>query len=421
MTNYLKKLIFNLYAILGRLYIAKNKPIVIWVTGSVGKTSCRVIVTQILEEFLKDKKIYTSPKNYNSELGIVFSIYKFENYNNNLKSLIWIYFKLIKKLIFSKKEYDILVLEYWIDKPKDMEFLLSIVKPDYSIFTKLDLVHLEFFNSKEDIWKEKWKLIQNTKRKAFINFQDLFQKDNSKDLKIYWEFYNKSKNIEYKYTIKDAKINSLIKYRDNLVRTNIFWEENFYYIELSFRILKELGVEFIPREASLKLKIQPWRFDLYNWINWSVLIDSSYNSCPESMFKMIENTKKLRKDIFKDYKMLFVIWDMRELWEKTNTEHKKLYTYLKSHWEIISIWKETKNNFWKHLKNFKYSKDAWKFLKEYLKEQSEKYLILFKWSQNTIFVEEALKEVLNDYTNIDKLVRQDKFWLDKKNKYFESN
>jgi UDP-N-acetylmuramyl pentapeptide synthase len=43
------------------------------------------------------------------------------------------------------------VLEYGIDAPGDMDYLTSIVKPDYGIFTKLDFVHAQFFNNKEEI------------------------------------------------------------------------------------------------------------------------------------------------------------------------------------------------------------------------------------------------------------------------------
>ena len=39
------------------------------------------------------------------------------------------------------KPYDVIILEYGIDRPQEMEFLCSIIKPHISILTKLDAVH----------------------------------------------------------------------------------------------------------------------------------------------------------------------------------------------------------------------------------------------------------------------------------------
>jgi UDP-N-acetylmuramyl pentapeptide synthase len=181
--------------------------------------------------------------------------------------------------------------------------------------------------------------------------------------------------------------------------------------------LKNFSIDFPQTNIYIPLQIQAWRFALFNWINNSVLIDSTYNAWPESMLKMIQNTIYLRDSLFKNYKILFVIWDMRELGIKSNQEHKRLYYYLRNFWEIISIWTKTKENFWSHLSNFKYSKNAGKFLYNFLNNSKEKYIILFKWSQNTIFVEEALKEVLVSKNNFQKLVRQSEFWLKKKESY----
>lgn len=72
MKNFMKKkLLWWYYKLLGKLahsYIAKHDPRIIGINGSVGKTSCRMIVYQTLQQFLPDKRIYTSPKNFNGEL-----------------------------------------------------------------------------------------------------------------------------------------------------------------------------------------------------------------------------------------------------------------------------------------------------------------------------------------------------------------
>tara|TARA_B110000977_G_C10816574_1_gene392446 strand:- start:261 stop:632 length:372 start_codon:yes stop_codon:yes gene_type:complete len=121
----------------------RTKPLVIGVTGSVGKTNCRQVITQVLEQIYPSQsplikgrgssgrhKIYTSPKNYNSELGLIFSIFCIEEYKPSMKNLLKISWSIFKMSVLQKKKYDILVAEYGIDTSGDMDFLLSIMKPD---------------------------------------------------------------------------------------------------------------------------------------------------------------------------------------------------------------------------------------------------------------------------------------------------
>jgi UDP-N-acetylmuramyl pentapeptide synthase len=72
---------FHLLAKLAKKYIAKHKPFVIGIHGSVGKTSCRLIISQTLDYFFPNKIIYTSPKNFNGELGMPLSIFQIQESN----------------------------------------------------------------------------------------------------------------------------------------------------------------------------------------------------------------------------------------------------------------------------------------------------------------------------------------------------
>jgi UDP-N-acetylmuramyl pentapeptide synthase len=131
-----------------------------------------MIITQILKKELKGWKIYSSPQNYNSEIGLVFSIFQIEKYEPKIINLLIILFKLLYKLAFDTKPYDVILLEYGIDTKGDMDYLCNIVKPDYSVFTKLDKVHGEFFETVDEIGDEKFKLMQNTKLATFLNDND---------------------------------------------------------------------------------------------------------------------------------------------------------------------------------------------------------------------------------------------------------
>ncbi|MEI7558133.1 MAG: hypothetical protein WCJ45_04885 [bacterium] len=95
-----KKILWWYYKLLGRLaheYIEKHNPKVIGINGSVGKTSCRMIVYQTLQQFITNKKIYTSPKNFNGELGLSLSIFQIEKREPNILYVIMTLIKLIRK------------------------------------------------------------------------------------------------------------------------------------------------------------------------------------------------------------------------------------------------------------------------------------------------------------------------------------
>lgn len=104
-----------------------------------------MIITQTLQQFFPELRISTSAKNFNGELGLSLSIFEIESWSPNPLTFIWVLLKTSYKLLLGKKPYDIIVLEYGIDRPKEMEFLVSIAKPDIGIFTAIDAVHSEQF------------------------------------------------------------------------------------------------------------------------------------------------------------------------------------------------------------------------------------------------------------------------------------
>jgi len=136
MKQFLLQRIYQFLAFCSRMYINRNNIYSIWITWSVGKTTCRTVISQVLEK-LSEQRIYTSPKNYNSELWLVFSIFQIEDYVPSMKNLFILSIQIFFRALFWKKHYDVIVLEYWIDRPLDMEFLLTVNRPDISIFTKL--------------------------------------------------------------------------------------------------------------------------------------------------------------------------------------------------------------------------------------------------------------------------------------------
>ena len=73
----------------------------------------------------------------------------------------------------------ILVLEYGVDHPGEMDIQLRIVEPDIALFTKLSPSHTEGFGTAERYFDEKKKLLRRKYKNTFAigNGDDTHQSD----------------------------------------------------------------------------------------------------------------------------------------------------------------------------------------------------------------------------------------------------
>src|SRR3989344_6239810 len=155
-----KSILQKILARLARATIRKYKPIIVGITGSVGKASTREAVFTVLNSKWNTR---TSEKNYNNEIGLPLTILGIPHCGKNVFRWCRTLFRAWLRTKIRKLDYPaVLVLEYGIDRPGDMGHLLSIVKPKIAIVTTIgDVpVHVEFFKDPEGLIQEKAKLVQ---------------------------------------------------------------------------------------------------------------------------------------------------------------------------------------------------------------------------------------------------------------------
>ncbi|MFH1404771.1 MAG: Mur ligase family protein [Patescibacteria group bacterium] len=163
----MKNFIQNLLIQKAKKLLEKNKPIIIAVTGSVGKTSTRNAIAAVLSK----KYSVRSPKdNYNNEFGVPLTILDEKSPGKSAIGWLRILFKKISAEDFPK----VFVLEYGADKPGDIGFLCDIAEPDVSVVTAISPVHAEHFGSIEELAEEKASIIDKTKPQGFtvLNIDD---------------------------------------------------------------------------------------------------------------------------------------------------------------------------------------------------------------------------------------------------------
>ena len=128
----------------------ENRPdlTVIGITGSYGKTSTKFILAELLRQ---KYNVYATPSSYNTPMGLCLAV------NEHLKP-----------------EHQVLVLEYGIRYPGDMDELCDIAEPDASIVTTVGVAHLETMGTQDNIAAEKGILVERTSADgpAVLNVDD---------------------------------------------------------------------------------------------------------------------------------------------------------------------------------------------------------------------------------------------------------
>ncbi len=437
-------------AFFARRYIKKQTPFIIWINGSVWKTSARMIIYQTLYKFVNTKKIYTSSKNFNWELWLSLSIFQIEEFTPSIFWFIKTFLNIFIKTFFGKKPYDVLILEYGIDRPGEMEFLLEIVQPNIGVFTAIDSVHSMQFGDPWKIAKEEKKMIENTLEFAFLNIDDEYARSLIKNIEIDYLTYQtqwydskweiKFDNEVFKYENDKILVDFDLKVKEKNIKisTNLLWKAHYGYIWVALAILdiinyRDWNTSVFDNfdDLFLDYKLQWWRFSVFDGIESSIVFDSTYNSSPLSVQKVLNTVHNIKKDVFPQRDVWVLLWDMRELWDLTESDHRKIAAYIQ--WaadRVFLVWDSMQKYFMDELgkawfdmdlvEHFDNSILLWEYVKSELIKSDKPKLIIAKGSQNTIFLEEAVKILLENQEDVENLVRQSNWWMKKKAKYFLS-
>ncbi len=153
-----KKIIVTLLTLEARLVVRRYKPHIVAVTGSVGKTSTKDAIYEVVAEGVHVRK---SQKSFNSEIGLPLTILGRPNAWNN--PLQWVLNLLdgFLLLIFNPHYPEWLVLEVGADRPGDIKRVARWLPVDIAVITRLPEVpvHVEFFESANQVLEEKAALI----------------------------------------------------------------------------------------------------------------------------------------------------------------------------------------------------------------------------------------------------------------------
>ena len=128
-----KKILQYALRFLARRIIRKYQPIVIGITGSVGKTTTKDALDFAFSQYFF---VRSTSKNFNNEIGVPLTIIGVtEEPGRSISRWLYVLFFACFQILISRSYPKVLILEMGVDRPGDMSYLLSIVEPDISIVT----------------------------------------------------------------------------------------------------------------------------------------------------------------------------------------------------------------------------------------------------------------------------------------------
>mgnify|MGYP001557916823 CR=1 FL=1 len=162
-----KKIIVVLLRSEARLVLKKYRPKVVAITGSVGKTLTKDAIYSVLATTFFVRK---SSKSFNSEIGVPLTILGLQNGWNNPFNWVKNLTDGLALILFPHKYPEWLVIEVGADRPGDIQSIASWLRPNIAVVTQLSdvPVHIEFFNSAEQVRHEKSQLVLATGKKDTV-------------------------------------------------------------------------------------------------------------------------------------------------------------------------------------------------------------------------------------------------------------
>lgn len=439
-------LVLNYLRILARVQLLKNKPAIIGITGSAGKTSARNAIAAILQEPYKIKVSYKA----NSESGLPINILGMSL--NNYSWINWAKVLLLApvKLLTYWPNHKIYIAEMAIDSPfppKNMSYLLSIFKPNVGVFLNAQPMHSFSFDKLVKALDPKKrraevsKLIANEKGKMIENLPENGMAVLNTDDNNVYQFKNLTAAKVVGFGKKDQAEIKIKKSLQSLAGTTFTLEIADKEVEIKFKeyVLPEsyaytfasaiacsMYFEIKPQQAADLLaknfKLPPGRSSLIKGINHSYILDSSYNSSAAALldlFQLLEQFSPGRK--------LVLLGDMRELGQEAQLEHELVAKKIKNNCDLaVLVGPAMKQYVLPILKQagvethwFATAQQAAELLK---KELQKNDTLLVKGSQNELYLEMAVEQLMAEPKKANQLLcRRSEYWDKKRAEWLAKN
>ncbi len=395
-----------------------HKPVVIVVTGSIGKTSTRKAISDVLDS---KYRIYHSTSSINSKRGLrlhffgihsMYGIKRFRDWLGYMARICWMMFSY---------PYDAVVLEVAENYIDSSLAILRKIDPKICVVTGVADAHMEHLGSKRRLMKNIRKIAECCDEVIysadFDELQVLFGSSRAKSYGIEGGEYRPSNITRMRDGLLSFDI--VVDGARRRVKTQMIARHLLLPYAAAAIIGKELGLDASSIVSALEdLEPVHGRMNLLKANCGASIIDDSYNANLVSAKAALDQLKE-----FSGYKVA-VIGTMNELGAKADEHHAELAMYASTVADkLIFVGERAEYMKSKATKNlarsgdlyaFHDTKAAGKFLNENI---GNTWTVLFKGSGANVYLEEAIKRLI-PAAEVSSLVRQSPNYIRRKEEYF---
>jgi UDP-N-acetylmuramoyl-tripeptide--D-alanyl-D-alanine ligase len=421
----MKNIVAKILGVLTKLTLLKFKPVIIGITGSVGKTSTKTAVATVLKSKFTVRK---SENSYNNEFGLPFTVLNQKFVGKNPLSWIWVFIKCIFQLLGGSYP-QILVLEMGADRPGDIEKLLALTgQLDYAVITDIGVSHMMNYPSREALAKEKLSITKGVKPTGTIvlNLDNELiakfarEKKGVKKITTYGLDQDSDVAASELQLINKNHVSGLglkIKHNGTVVPVlipDVLGRSNVYAALAAASVGLGIGMNLVEiSQALANFKPPPGRLRLIEGIKRTRIIDDTYNAAPASTNLALEVLSQVATG-----RKVAALGGMAELGSQSEIGHREVAAKIQEVGveEVFLVGENAKiikdelekRNFTGIVKWFENSDNARIPVQNELREGDT---ILIKGSQSAR-MEKIVKEIMFDPELAEKLlVRQSPEWF----------
>ncbi len=319
----MKKILQFKLKILAKLFLLRYRPKIIAISGSVGKTSTKNAIYELISKFYPSRK---SHKSYNNQIGVPLTIIGFKTAGKSFFGWIKIFILGFLRLIYQSNYPKILVLEMGADRKGDLKYLTSIARPDIVVLTGIGSSHLEHFKTVSNIYREKTELIRSLRPdgKAVLNFDDRRLREAGLETNREVVFYGLSQEANFSAdNIVQTQKGMMFKvsYSGNSVpvKVSALGKHQAYNVLASFSVGSLFDLNLVDMAKAIRnYSSEKGRARLLKGKKDSLIIDDSYNSAPESAKNALDLLAEIARP---DQRKVAILGDMLELGSRTESTH----------------------------------------------------------------------------------------------------
>lgn len=394
----------------------KNTFAIVGVVGSIGKTSTKLAIAQILSE---NKRVRYQQGNYNDLVSVplIFFGHSMPSLTNPLA---WAQLFMNNEIQLLKKyPYDVVVVEIGTDGPGQIAAFQQYLRLDIAVVTAIAPEHMEYFADLAAVAAEELsvaeyadELIINTDLVA----AEYIQNSNFTSYSLHNTVADYSAVVKaVSATGMEAAVhkNGTAIFSANLPFIS---EVQLYSLTAATAVADKLGIEQEAIVQSVSnLQPVPGRLQILPGIQDTIIIDDSYNASPEAVTSILSTLYKMQAP-----QKIALLGNMNELGSFSQEAHTQIGllcdpTQLD---HVVTLGPDA-NQFLAPAAREKGCQvtecttpyEAGEFIATLVKPGA---VVLVKGSQNKVFAEEAIKPLLANKSDESRLVRQSKSWLDKK-------